>query len=108
MITKTNWEIGKKLEPGERVLYGDVLYKVLQGHYAQEYYAPDASPILFTRVDETHAGTSEDPIHYEGNMELENGKYYRQEGVTYLCTRDSLNPVYHALHEIVGQYVELA
>lgn len=102
------WEIGNKLEAGERVLYGDALYKVLQGHYAQEYYAPDASPSLFVRIDETHAGTSEDPVPYDGNMVLENGKYYRQDGVTYLCTRDSGNAVYHALSELVGTYVELA
>ena len=39
-------------------------------------------------------------------MVLENGKYYSQGGMTYLCTRDSGSPVYHALKDLVGLYVE--
>ena len=30
-----------------------------------------------------------------------------QGGVTYLCGRDTGNPVYAALSELVGQYVEV-
>ena len=40
-------------------------------------------------------------------MVLESGKYYSQDGVTYHCTRDTGNPVYHALSELVGLYVEV-
>ena len=39
-------------------------------------------------------------------MALESGKYYSQDNVTYLCNRDTGNPVYHALSELVGLYVE--
>ena len=38
-------------------------------------------------------------------MALENGKYYSQDGVTYLCNRDTVNPVYNPLRELVGLYV---
>ena len=41
-------------------------------------------------------------------MELENGKYYSQDGVTYLCTRDTGIPVYNPLKDLVGIYVEVA
>ena len=41
-------------------------------------------------------------------MELEEGKYYSQDGVTYLCTRDTGIPVYNALKDLVGIYVEAA
>lgn len=44
-------------------------------------------------------------IPYSGNMALENGKYYSQSGKTYLCNRDTGNPVYNALAELVGIYV---
>ena len=64
------------------------------------------SASLFERIDETHDGSKYDPIPYEGNMALENGKYYVQNGVTYLCNRDTGNPVYNALSELVGLYVE--
>lgn len=40
------------------------------------------------------------------NGALENGKYYTQDGATYLCTRDTGNPVYNALADLVGIYVD--
>ena len=57
-------------------------------------------------IDEEHKGTVNDPIPYSGNMALENGKYYEQGGVVYLCTRDSINPLHAALSELVGVYVQ--
>lgn len=41
-----------------------------------------------------------------GVLALESGKYYSQDGTTYHCTRDTGNPVYNALSELVGLYVE--
>ena len=58
------------------------------------------------RIDETHDGTKYDPIPYSGSMALENGKYYTQDGVTYLCNRNTGSPVYHPLSALVGLYVE--
>lgn len=53
-------------------------------------------------------GTLDDPIPYSGNMALESGKYYIQDGVAYRCTRDTVNPVYNALADLIGLYVEKA
>ena len=39
-------------------------------------------------------------------MELTAGLYYTQGGVTYLCNRSTGQPVYNALSELVGLYVE--
>jgi hypothetical protein len=39
-------------------------------------------------------------------MALEQGKYYSQYGVTYLCIRNTGVPVYHDLWHLVGLYVE--
>lgn len=50
--------------------------------------------------------TPTDPIPYSGNMALEAGKYYSQSGAVYLCTRDTVNPVYSDLSDLVGPYVE--
>ena len=63
---------------------------------------------LYTEVVESHAGTLEDPIPYDGNMELEAGKYYSQGGVTYLCNRNTEIPVYNQLADLVGIYVAVA
>ena len=38
----------------------------------------------------------------EGDMALVSGKYYSQDGVTYLCNKDTVNPVYNPLRQLVG------
>lgn len=63
---------------------------------------------LYTCINEEHDGSKYDPIPYEGNMELLEGLYYVQDGVVYLCTRDTGSPVYHDLAALVGHYVERA
>ena len=102
------WQSGQSYPVGYKLLYGGKLYRVIQAHTSQDDWTPDASASMFERIDETHDGTKYDPIPYEGNMALENGKYYAQDGVTYLCTRDTVNPVYNALNELCGIYVEAA
>ena len=102
------WEAGADVKVHEKKLYKGRLYRCIQAHTTQAEWTPDVSPALWEGIDETHAGTIDDPIPYEGNMALENGKYYSQNGVTYLCTRDTVNPVYHALADLVGLYVEVA
>jgi hypothetical protein len=52
-------------------------------------------------------GTRDNPIPYSGNMALEQGKYYSQDVVVYRFTRDTVNPVYNALKDLVGLYVEI-
>ena len=49
-----------------------------------------------------------DPIPAARSMEYTYGLYYSDPGDSkvYLCTRDTVNPVYHALSELVGLYVE--
>lgn len=92
---------------GYKVQYLGKLYKVIQAHTSQEIWTPDITASLYTRIDEVHDGTKYDAIPYEGNMSLYNGKYYSQDGVTYLCNRDTGNPVYNKLSELVGIYVEV-
>lgn len=101
------WEKGKQYTVGYKVQYLGKLYKVVQAHTSQETWTPDITASLYTRIDEVHDGTKYDPIPYEGNMTLYNGKYYSQDGVTYLCNRDTGNPVYNKLSELVGIYVEV-
>lgn len=104
------WEskIGSDVKKDEKLQYGGKLWKVLQPHKVQEQYKPGTgTESLYTEISENHAGTAEDPIPYNGNMELENGKYYSQSGKVYKCTRDTGIPVYQPLADLVGLYVEL-
>lgn len=101
------WEKDKQYTVGYKVQYLGKLYKVIQAHTSQETWTPDITASLYTRIDEVHDGTKYDAIPYEGNMALESGKYYIEDNVTYLCNRDSGNPVYNKLSELVGIYVEV-
>ena len=102
------WTAGTAYAVGDRLVYNGDLYKVLQAHTSQETWMPGTgTESLYTRIDEQHDGTKYDPIPYSGNMALQNGKYYTQDGVLYKCTRDTGNPVYHALSALVGIYVEV-
>ena len=84
------------------------LYKTIpEQHSFQADWVPgEGTESLYARIDESHAGTLADPIPYSGNMALEAGRYYSQDGAVYLCTRDTVNPVYSALADLVGLYVE--
>lgn len=107
--------MGKEVDAGFRLRNKGRLFEVRQPHTLQEQWEPGAegTEAIYTLLQADHeehpgghAGTIDDPIPYEGNMMLEQGKYYVQDGVTYLCTRDSGIPMTHALSELVGQYVE--
>ena len=100
--------IGQTVRQGFKFTHGGKLWRTEQPEMTiQEHYAPGmGTESLYSEVCETHAGTLEDPIPYNGNMALESGKYYSQDGKVYRGTRDTGNPVYNALSELVGLYVE--
>ena len=101
-----DWAAGQDYPVGFKVQRGGALYKVLQAHTSQDGWEPENAPSLWTEICETHDGTIDDPVPYSGNMALESGKYYLQDYVIYRCTRDTINPVYNALADLVGVYVE--
>lgn len=100
------WESGATYAAGYKVQHGGNLWRTIQAHTAQPGWEPENAPSLWEQINETHEGTIDDAIPYNGNMALVNGKYYTQNDVIYLCTRDTGNPVYHPLAELVGLYVK--
>ena len=67
------------------------MYKVRQKHTSQAGHEPGSvgTESLYYRIDETHAGTIDNPIPAKTNMLYEKGKYYVEEdGGLYLCIRD--------------------
>lgn len=112
-----NAPMGKEVDAGFRLRHGGKLYEVRQPHTLQEQWEPGAEGVEslyellqsdYEEHPQEHEGTLEDPIPYESNQVLEEGKYYEQNGIIYLCTRDSVNPMTHTLAELVGHYVEVA
>ena len=104
---------GDTIAKNTKFQYEGKLYACLQDHTIMPHYYPSINTAsLYVEVTPDYndqgeeMGTLENPIPYEGNMVLEDGKYYSQDGVTYLCNRDTGNPVYHALKDLIGLYVE--
>lgn len=84
--------IGRSVEKDFKLVYYNILYKTAQATLIQEQYKPGATGTesIYTRIDETHEGTAEDPIPYFGNQILEKGKIYLdEEGSLWLCTNGS-------------------
>ena len=94
----------------KRLQHEGELYRVRQTHRSQAIYPPGSpgTEALYAKVERPgHGDTPENPIPYEGNLELYEGKYYSQDGVVYRCTRSTGTPVYHPLSALVGLYVEV-
>ena len=102
------WASGVSYTAEYKVKRRGKLWRCLQSHTSQAGWEPENAASLWTEICETHDGTIDDPIPYSGNMALESGKYYIQDGFVYRCTRDTINPVYNALADLIGLYVEKA
>ena len=44
------WKVGTDYQKDKRVLYNNILYKVLTDHTSQADWTPDAAPSLFAKV----------------------------------------------------------
>lgn len=100
------WAENTAYKVGEKVQHDGKLWRCIQAHTAITGWEPSiATASLWETVNEIHTGALDDPIPYDGNMALTAGKYYIQNDVIYLCNRDTGNPVYHHLAELVGLYV---
>lgn len=105
---------GDTLAMNTKFQYNGKLWAARQSVVISEVYPPSIdTAALYVEVTEDYVdgveqGTLENPIDYDGNMALEEGKYYRQNEVVYRCTRDTINPVYNDLKDLVGLYVEVA
>ena len=89
------------------------LYKCGKSHTSQADWPPESTPAIWTVIDESHAGTIDDPIPAARGMEYEYGKYYLdpEDGKTYLCKRGSETGtivLQYLPHELVGHYFEEA
>lgn len=102
------WAVNTAYTVGYKVTYNGRLWRVVQAHTSQVGWEPTNVPAMWESINETHSGTADDPIPYEGSMTLEEGLYYVQDYVIYRCIRDTGGPVYHALADLTGVYVELA
>lgn len=103
------WEANKEYTKDIRLRYNNLLWKVLQDHTSQEQYPPSIyTASLYAEVERPGEGDDpSNPIPYNNNMELIEGKYYSQNNIIYKCIRSTEIPVYNNLADLVGIYVEV-
>lgn len=79
-----------------------ILYEVIQDGILQENWIPGTYDTysIYKVVDIEHEGTQEDPIPYRQGMAFEQGKYYIQYGITYLCILTTVNGYPNDLAEL--------
>lgn len=102
------WEdkVGSTIEVGFITLYNDNLWRARQTHTPLEVYPPSlATASLYEAIDKEHSGEADDPIPYVPPMEIFEGKYYTQNDMLYLCTRDSGTALNHNLQDLINIYV---
>lgn len=100
------WEAGKAMPLGYKVSYEGGLFEAIQAHRSQADWTPKIATSLFKVVQEEADGSIDDPIVWESGMVLEDGKYYMDGGLKYLCIRESGIAMYYSLADLVGNYVE--
>lgn len=111
MVIIRKWEtyVGSTLEAGTIVVYDDKPWRVRQEHLAQSHYPPSLDTAsLYEVIDKEHTGDIDDPIPYVVPMKIFKDKYYIEDGIKYICTRDSGTALTHNLNALIGLYVAVA
>ena len=101
------WQAGKSYTANTKLRYKSRLYSVLQAHTSQADWTPDAVPAIYEVIPNANEdGTQEKPIAYTIGMRVFEGLYYTEDDVLYICTRDSGIPLFNALSDLEGLYME--
>lgn len=102
-------EAGELLEANTILNLGGQLYRVVQPVTPQEHQRPDGEGMtaIYRPIDQTHAGTQEDPIPFVYGMDTEQGKYYSSGGKVYLCNQTMTPCVWPPETEGLWQWTEV-
>ena len=83
-----NWKSGKEYAIGDRVRYGEKLYKCVQAHMAQTDWTPDAVKALWTEI--AAPGDIPDWVQPTGAQDAYmTGDKVKHNGQTWVSTVDS-------------------
>ena len=111
MVVIYDWSkyIGKVLLQGQLCVYNDKVWRSRQEHTVLEVYPPSMDTAsLYEVIEIIPTGEKDDPIPYTPPMEIFDGKYYSENGILYLCIRNSDTALTHELSSLVGLYVSIA
>ena len=77
------WQVGVNYKVGKKLVYEEVLYKVLQDHTSQETWTPKDSPSLFARVLVDDGGAVLDWVQPDSTNPYMKGDRVKFEGKIY-------------------------
>lgn len=77
------WQVGVNYKVGKKLVYEEVLYKVLQDHTSQETWTPKDAPSLFARVLVDDGGAVLDWVQPESTNPYMKGDRVKFEGKIY-------------------------
>lgn len=100
-----------EVEKGFRFRFGDGLWRTEQTKYTFDGQWSPGDPgteSLFSKVEKRGEGTHDNPIAYNNNMELYEGKYYSHKDSLYYCFRSTGQPVYADLDQLIDLYVRVS
>lgn len=105
------WQSGVEYIEGKIVRgKGDdpLLYRCRQKHISDEVNQPGIhTSAIWEVINVNQSGTIDDPIPAVANMQYYKDKYYLEDDVLYLCTRDSEIPLSHLPSQLIGHYFEI-
>ena len=100
------WVPTKNYEVGEKVRYGEKLYKCDNKISANPTWTPDAVPAFWEVIAKPcEEGSLQHPITAEVSMRYFKDKYYLEGEDIYLCVRDDANGAGTILHYLPSQLV---
>ena len=83
------WQVGVNYKVGKKLVYEEVLYKVLQDHTSQETWTPKDAPSLFARVLVDDGGAVLDWVQPDSTNPYMKGDRVKFEGKIYESLIDS-------------------
>lgn len=83
------WRAGEVYNVGDRILYEDTLYRVLQAHTSQDTWTPVDAPSLFAKVLIPDDNVIPDWVQPDSTNTYKSGDKVTHKGKTWISTIDN-------------------
>lgn len=104
---------GKDVSAGDKFIFKGALYKsnkdLVAGTLAEAMAMLDetgSNEEYFTCIDKARLGTYDDPIIYDRTVQLQENRFYKQDGVVYYCIQSPKRVIDQDLFDVLDLYVK--
>lgn len=104
---------GKDVSAGDKFTFNGALYKankdLVAGTLAEAMAMLDetgSNEEYFTCIDKAQSGTYDDPIIYDRTVQLQENRFYKQDGVVYYCIQSPKRIIDQDLFDVLDLYVK--